>query len=524
MGFLCLRIYSIENSNFSGNSAAQNNSRSIVLTEQRGSFYDCNGQPLTGDNSATFAAAKPTSQALDALKLCVSKEVWDGIQAQMQRGYPAVVPVTQTAVNCDDIKLLQVPQRYADTQLAAHLIGYLNAEGEGVSGLEKSYDALLQNSGAGLSVYFPVDANGQVLSGSEPEVRSSGSSPLGGVQLTINKQIQQIAEDSLDQVGIQAGCAIVLENDTGAIRAMVSRPTFNPNNLAPSLHQENAPLIQRSLTGIPIGSVFKPVIAAAALEQGISPDLTYTCTGSIQVGNHTFYCHNRNGHGSVNMTKAIADSCNPYFIHLTQQLSIPELLDTVKKCGYATEYNLAEGLQSAEGHVPSAADLQAPAALANFSFGQGALLGTPLQVAVSIATISSGGKYRLPYLVEGFINRQGDLYDAVNPAAPEQVLQESTAISLQNFMQETVRNGSGVRAQPDSCSAGGKTATAETGSLDGDRAMDTVWFAGFFPADQPKYTVVVMAEDGVSGGSDCAPVFKQIADQIWKLQTINDGN
>lgn len=513
MGFLVLQLASIGMGGYAS-SATQNNSMTVEVSRLRGGIYDYKGRLLVNTDYDYIAAAKPSASALEALRPFLDEQTLNALTERMQKGYPVTTKVYTEEIRNEDVLVVRAKKRYGTAQIAAHLIGYCDAQGEGVAGLEKSYNALLGSSTQSKTICFAADANGRILTGSAIEIRETGDS-TAGVQVTIDRDIQRIAEESLDVCGIDKGAVVVLDVKTGAIRAMASRPTFSANSLADSLHNPNAPLINRALLGYAVGSVFKPAVAAAALEQGFSPSSTYTCTGSIQIGNMVFRCHNEEGHGVVNMKAALANSCNPYFVHLAMQLEIENLLAMAASLGYGNGTQLTGTISGAAGTLPAAADISSPGAVANLSFGQGSLLATPLQVAASFAAIANDGWRCEPYLVQGFVDKDGRLYDETPPAAPERVMADGTAKQIQEFMVETVTNGSGKNAAPANGSAGGKTATAQTGTYDENGVeRNIVWFAGFFPAENPQYAVAVMKEDGSAGGADCAPVFKLIADGV----------
>ncbi len=513
MGFLFLRIISLGESKYAG-SAQENHSMSMELSALRGNIFDANGLPLVNEKTLLVAAARPTAAAAAELENLAEEPERTELRERLQKGYPVSFLPMQTKSDCPDVLITGIRKRYTDTQPAAHIIGYLGADGQGVSGLELCYNRYLQEQSGRLSAYFPTDAQGRVLAGGSMQLKTENYYSAAGLQLTLDKRIQEIVEAAMNQPYIAAGVAVVLENETGAIRAMCSRPDFNPNNLAESLQAQNAPLINRALHSFPVGSVFKPILAAAAIEQGVDTALSFHCTGEIKIGSHTFRCHKRDGHGVMDLASAISESCNPYFINLMQHTQPSEVLPLVQAFGFGREITLAPGLIASKGNMPNAQALSAPAAYANFSFGQGDLSATPLQLAAAFACFAAKGQYRTPYLIQGFLDENGTGYDTTKAAAPEQILRPETAELMRQLLVQTVTSGSGQRALPAQGGAGGKTATAQTGVFENGEEKVNVWFAGFFPAEQPKYTAVIMIEDGRSGASDCAPIFKAIADGV----------
>ena len=182
--------------------------------------------------------------------------------------------------------------------------------------------------------------------------------------------------------------------------------------------------------------------------------------------------------------------------------------------GFGASAELAPGLFSAAGNLPGSSELSSKAALASFSFGQGKLLATPVQIAALAAAVANGGFSVTPKLVLGTTDENGKL-----SAAPiyekNRVMSEAAAKKLREMMISVVEEGSGANAKPNRGGAGGKTASAQTGQYDKDgNEIVHAWFAGFYPAEEPKYAIAVFAE-GMNSGSDfAAPVFKKICDGI----------
>ena len=182
----------------------------------------------------------------------------------MEKGSPVAYKVDSSAVGSEDVRIVATPRRYSSQRLACHLIGYLDSEGDGISGIEKSYNDLLNKGRSEVRAYFSAAANGRMMLGYNINISTVGSSRTG-VALTIDRDIQRITEQALDSSGAVKACAVVIEIGSGAIRAMVSRPSFDQYNIAAGLNDGNSPLINRALLPFSVGSVFKPVVAAAAL-------------------------------------------------------------------------------------------------------------------------------------------------------------------------------------------------------------------------------------------------------------------
>ena len=493
--------------------AASTASMSVDLDTLRGTVYDCNMKPLTNGEYTLYAAAKPSGVALAELKGKVLPDVFDSVLERMSYGKPVVVKVDSPINSSEDIKEIKVPERYYSNSLACHVIGYLDSMGKGISGIEKVFDGLLSQGQSTVAVKFSSNAKGRVMLGEEITV-DGNNMPENGVVLTIDKNIQQITEDALDASGAECAAAVVIEIESGAIRACVSRPLFNQNNIADSLNDPNSPLINRAFLSFSVGSVFKPVVAAAALKSGISSGFEYNCTGSVTYNGVTFNCHKQDGHGLLDMEGAVANSCNTYFIALALETGAKNIIETAKSFGMGRETVFADEMKTAAGYLPAEDELDSKAAIANISFGQGALLATPVQICSAFSAIARGGVYIQPYLVEGEVDGNGEFTQIRNYGERRQIISQETAKLLQGFLEKVVTEGSGSRAASEIVVSAGKTATAQTGKTENGEEIYNAWFAGYFPADKPKYAVAIIKENGGEGALSCAPVFKEIAEKI----------
>jgi len=267
-----------------------------------------------------------------------------------------------------------------------------------------------------------------------------------------------------------------------------------------------------------MGSSFKCFVAAAALEQRFPAAARYYCGGQMDVSGQVFHCSNGKVHGMVDMTAALAQSCNLYFIQLAREMQPQPALDLLRLFGFGEGTRLAPGIYAARGNMTTQAELTVPGELANFAFGQGKLLGTPLQIAAATACLANGGVYNSPTLVTATLDAFGVAEPYVQDRETREVVPPEIAAQVRRMMIAAVETGTGSGAKPETGGAGGKTATAQSGRLgpDGTEILQT-GFTGFFPAEQPRYAVTVFRQNGTSGAGDCAPVFKRIADGMTAL-------
>jgi penicillin-binding protein 2 len=297
---------------------------------------------------------------------------------------------------------------------------------------------------------------------------------------------------------------------------MASVPAYDVHDLSASLKDERLPFLNRALAAYPVGSVFKPFVAAAALESGVALPDAYECVGFTDVGELRFRCYRSTAHGSMDLPAAISKSCNCYFIDLGLITGAENVSDTAAQCGFGREIKLTGELIGAAGNVPAAEDLS-EGELANLCFGQGALLASPLQLAAAFNTLASGGVYREPTLMRSLVDENKTEYARYKNETEYQALKRNTCDIVNDCLLRNMLEGTGKNGASELFFSCGKTATAQTGRYDenGKESLCT-WFCGFFPYEEPKYTVVVFNEDGTSAAEDCAPVFKTISEEIFR--------
>ena len=512
-GGLSIRLYGLCTGTELAQAAQDQRVYTIRAGSARGTIYDCRGRPLTNGRWRNGTVVTATPAAVTAVQSVLGDDA-AAVLAQLKTGKPVQV-ADLSLKDVSGAVTFQLPVRYTDGGIAAHVIGYTDGNGSGVCGIEQAYDALLNTYSGSVTVRYRADAWGRTLTGEPLETDDSIDRCAGGVVLTLDRDIQQMAEE-IAEASLPVGAIVIMDVKNGKIRAMVSAPSFDPNHVEDALTQENAPLLNRALCSYNVGSVFKLVSACCAAEQG-DTDLTIRCTGTIPYANRLFRCINGNAHGTVNLSRGIAISCNCYFIQLMDQIGIQPVYEMAQKMGFGQNIWLTSNMVSG-GTLPALADLSASAAQANFSFGQGDLLATPLQVASMIQAIANNGQKITPSLVECTVNAEG-VRNAEQEASPERVMSARTAELVRGYMIDAVRSGTATRAEPESGGAGAKTATAETGWYQNGKAVIQAWCAGFYPSEEPEYVITVFAENGRSGSAMCAPVFKQLADGLAALQS-----
>ena len=495
--------------------AAKQSRYTLTAVNDRGLIYDRNLQPLVGENSEPVSVILPQPENTAAVLSTVPYTRKKSVGELLQRGAPFLLAGIELPEELTGVLTFRRQVRYSDP-LAVHVIGYLNNEGEGITGIEKSYDTLLTENSRQVDVVCTLDGLQQPIAGIEPEVRESGADE-NGIALTIDKEIQRIVEEAGDEM-LDKGAIVVMDPYSGEILASASFPDYDPNDLSAAVSDtENTPMINRAFLAYSVGSTFKVVTAAAALEADIPMTQTTECTGQIDISGQIFRCHQRSGHGELDMLDAMKESCNPYFIGLGQEVGGSTLLEMAERFGFGQKVTLAEGISISAGNLPSASSMINPAAVANLSFGQGELTASPVQIARMISAVVNGGWLVTPRLVLGETDGGGTIFREASPLR-KQILDRNVAAQLQTFLIHCVMVAEGQNALPQNVTAGGKTATAQTGRYDEEgNELEHGWFAGFFPAVNPSFVAVVFSEDSGFGNATAAPVFARIADEIMAL-------
>lgn len=515
-GMLC-RLYALGQGSMLSEAASTQTAFLLDVAQTRGIIYDCNLKPLVSTEKRVVAAVQPSPEAAIALSEAAGKD-GEEISYDPEAQVPYLLQLKEETLYAKGIEMFEIDNRYAEEQLAPHIIGYLNPDKtSGSAGIELAYDEILTQHAGALRLRYTMDALGNTMQVEAPEIIQDNYRDSGGVVLTLDAEIQKAAEKAM--ASVEKGAAVVMDVNTGDIKASVSVPAYNPNDLASSLKDPDSPFVNRVFSQYNVGSTFKLITAAAALENGFGRYTPYVCEGYEDVKGQIFYCHWRSGHGELDMERAIKVSCNPYFIHLGQIAGGGRITALARAIGFSRATRFSDDLVTSNGTLPSESELENPAALANLSFGQGSLTATPIQVAQMICAVANGGYAVQPRLTEGFTDDGQTIYEHTPVYAKNQVFSARTAEILQEYLVANVQDGSGKLAKPSRGMAGGKTASAQTGIYltpgDEDSEIVHAWFAGFYPEKTPKYAIVVIVEGGNSGSDVAAPIFKQIADGIW---------
>jgi len=479
----------------------------LKLANLRGTIFDCNMIPITNNVDKIVAAVSPTQKGIAGISSILKGEELENVLKTLKKGEPAVCEIPEDIIS-DGIVTTKIRHNSGNLTPAIHLIGYTDSDNKGVSGLEAAYNDLLYSEKEAY-VYFESDGKGRILQGAKAVIENDSSIAANGVITTIDINIQNIAEKVA--LNLEMGAIVVAEANTGKIRAMVSRPFFDCENIDDYLNREDSPLLNRAINAYNVGSVFKPCVAASGIENGI--DGYYNvCKGYVEISDRIFKCHKINGHGLLNLSGAIANSCNSYFYNFAEKIGYENVYNMASTLNFGKRIKLCDGIYTANGNLTEKTELKNSAALANFSIGQGKLLLSPVSILPLYCAIATDGTYYLPSIVEG--TTKNGITEKYNKGKKTRVMDKKTADILKKCLSEVITDGTGEDAKPNTVTAAGKTATAQTGKFEDGAEISQGWFCGFFPAEKPKYVVVIFSENTKRQIKSCNQIFAEIADGI----------
>jgi peptidoglycan glycosyltransferase len=386
-------------------------------------------------------------------------------------------------------------RRVYATPSLAQTIGYVSIR-YGASGLEASYDGYL----SGQQGASPLDAIWSDIT----------RNPARGndLVLTIDPALQQIAARAL---GSRKGAVVALDPQTGAVKALVSSPTYDPNQLDALgqnlLSDPNEPLLNRATQGLyPPGSTYKTVTATAALDSGtVKPSDIYKCINGIVVNGFVIACTNAPpGQTQWDFLHAYVYSINATFAQVALQVGAARFSEYSHRFGVGEQIPFDIDLATSQILRPGASFDNV--LLASSGFGQGQISVTPMQMALIAATVANTGAEPSPYLVQQVRDPNGNAITEHTPQVRQEVMQPETARTMQQFMSTAVQEGFGQEAGMQGLDIAGKTGTAETGTS----ATAHAWFIGYAPASAPKLAVAVIVENGGPGGVTAGPIAAQM--------------
>ncbi|MDY0212859.1 MAG: penicillin-binding protein 2 [Desulfuromonadaceae bacterium] len=561
--------------------AQRNRTRYIPIAAPRGIIFDRNGEILVG-NRPSFSVSVLRQDVTDKVTLiediaeilaCDTDEIeknWEKYKYFPQYSpIPLKIGITRGQVEQLSENSMYLPgmiietrpvRSYPSDSAGAHIFGHVglisaeelaSKQGDsnyragdliGKGGLEKYLNSTLRGNDGQLVV--EVDVKGKLL---RQRVKRQPT-PGQNLVLTLDKNLQQCAQKELDGM---AGAAVVLDVTNGQILALASSPTYDPDIFTDGistsewfelLNNPRTPLQNRAISGqYPPGSTFKPVIALLAASH---PEISHTqqpiiCEGKTRIGNRDFRCWKRIGHGSTNLNKAMRESCDVWFYHMSMRLGIDRLADMARNLGLGSRYNLPLDSEQ-EGLIPDRAwkrgrfnEAWYMGETAITGIGQGYVLTTPLQLALMTATIANGGTLYRPQILKNITSHTGEMDTEIKAEVLHQSNIPAGAIAQVKASLEAVVHdprGTGTSCRIEGLRIAGKTGTAQVVRLaDEDekgiskeeiayRHRDHALFIAYAPADNPQIATAVIVEHGEHASKTAIPVTRALLMEYFNTE------
>jgi peptidoglycan glycosyltransferase len=327
--------------------------------------------------------------------------------------------------------------------------------------------------------------------------------------LTLNASAQKVAAEALEG---RNGAVVALDPRSGEVLVMASSPMFDPNFVddAWELIRKDpaAPLLNRCIQGqYPPGSAIKILTAAAALDAGVAtPETKFRCEGRFKVDGAEVVCHRTSGHGLVDMSKALAVSCNVYFAKLGLELGAERLEKAARAFGFGTRIEFDLPVTVSSIGVSASANR---AALAEAAFGQGKVIVTPLQMALIAAAIGNEGRMMAPRVLRSVESPEGRVLRETTPRELGRPVSAATAQTVKDLMVGVVEHGTGAVVQSRHVQIAGKTGSAEN-----PHGEPHAWFVALAPADAPTVAVAVIVENAGRGGEVAGPIARDVIEAL----------
>ena len=437
---------------------------------------------------------------------------------------------------------------YPDGTLASTVIGFTGTDGNGLFGLEYFYDDSL--TGVDGKIFTLRDARANELDSNNKIIYEAKNGE--NYVLTLNNEVQTVLRSAcltaLEDNQADNVYGIVMNTKTGGVLGMCNVPDYNSNDpfaISEKVQAEidalenddeksaaysNAQQMQWKNKAIADfyypGSVYKVFLVAGAMEEGaIDENTSYTCHGTITVGDRHVKDYNPIGHGVETPLTLLVNSCNTFSVYVGQRMGIELFYKYFEAFGFTEKTGID---LPGEGNPVAGVTYHSPkisftnSNLVSVSFGQSNQV-TPMQVAAAISAVGNGGKLMQPYIVSKTIDDSGNTINETKPTIKRQVISESTAATVTSYMEEVVKRGTGANAYVAGYHVAGKTGTSEKTGVTETRSY-LASFAGFAPADDPEITVVIVIDNPkgfmYSGGDIAAPVAGEVFTRILPTMGI----
>lgn len=507
----------------------------IVLEPHRGRLLDRRGRPLAINVEATSVYAVPSAirdRAAFAARIAPVIGVReDEVLRRLQGGRhfvwlarkipPEVLAQIKSLALGGQIGFrIEDRRAYPGGAAAAHLLGFVGIDNQGLAGVELAYEQTLRGkTGEAVAAH---DGIGRILVDTQRTVEA----PVDGADLllTIDQVIQHIAERELDaavkRTRALRGSVIVMDTRTGEILALAARPVFDPNAgpaASPALW------MNRAVSEVyEPGSTFKVFLTAAALDSGlVGPGEQFFCDGAIKVGGHVIRDGTERTHGWQTMSDVVKNSCNIGAAQIASRLGRTTFYRYIRAFGFG-EPSRIDLPGEVAGLVRPPSGWRGPG-LATISFGQGISV-TPLQLLTAAAALANNGVVVRPSVVRGVRDTEGRTTEVAGAQPGRRAVRAEVARAVLSMMASAVEHGTGALARIEGYPVAGKTGTAQKPAAGGgyDPGHYVASFLGVVPADHPRLAILVLLDEPMGayyGGEIAAPLFREVAAQtLWYLR------
>ena len=508
--------------------------RDLKNTALRGSITDRNGVELASSyTSYDLYIRKADIQNIDAVTSVIAKYVEEISEEEIKQkiekyNYGEILiakqlkkEVVSNILNEYQSGILfssSTSRNYIYNNMLCQILGFLSSDGDGQSGIEKQYNQYLK--GVDGTTYSQTDLKGTKLADSTSYYINS----IDGlnVELTIDFKIQQQVEDIVNKAyqnnAAKSASALVMNPNTGEIISICTYPNYDLNNI----DRSNIEMLNTLSRCIPVsdtyepGSTFKILVAAIALNEGItSKNHYYYCGGARIVNGVRINCSRRSGHGPQTLQQGLNNSCNCVFMDLIQQIGVKKFYWYLKELGFDTTLGLDYPSETKAVLMPES--LVTDPDLCRMGFGQTIAI-SELELVNSVCAVINGGNLMQPHLVKKLVDSSGKIVYEKQASILNKVFKPSVSKLMNEMLEEVVSKGGGKYARIDGYQIAGKTGTAqkyENGAIAQGKYIAS--FIGYYPADKPEYVVLVCVDEpkgAYYGGVVAAPVAKEIFQAI----------
>ncbi|MEA4972168.1 MAG: penicillin-binding transpeptidase domain-containing protein [Candidatus Metalachnospira sp.] len=421
--------------------------------------------------------------------------------------------------------------------VAADVVGFIR--GDSSWGLESEYNTVL--SGVNGREFKTYDGNSSAIV--QTVEAQDGSTVVTTLDYTIQQYAEQAVAQAIKDYSPNHAAVLVMNPNTGEVYAMADSPTFDPNDPsnpkavntseafaqewdAKSEEDQYSYLLDSwknfniSYTFEP-GSIFKPMVVAAALEEGaVTKNDTFYCSGQKTVYDRVINCWQKSGHGSETLQQVLSNSCNVAMMDIGQKLGTELFYKYQRDFGFGEKTGIDLPGEASASTLLYAEDAIGPVDLATMSFGQ-SFNCTAIQVLSAFSSVINGGDLMQPYIVSKIVNSNGDVTYEKKPTLIRKVISEDTSDTVRKYLQAVIDTGTGSKAKIEGYAIGGKTGTAQQAIRANEEY--TVTFVGFLPVDNPQIIAIAIIDKPsvyTEGSASAAPMLKGLLENIIKYMGI----